>query len=350
MKKLLILLDYKRDFQCSVEDLSTYKSMNIDKVLTYFKSYNYIVTVLCFSDIDLEADYKGVFVLYHSSEDKGLFYKSYIEDICFFLKDSGAILIPNLSYLRAHHNKSFMEMMRYQFKNDKLKTIKSSVYGVFEDALKKDINYPVVLKVAEGAGSNGVVLVHNEKELIKYSCQLLRIIYANSFTELIKKVLGNIFWKKNKRDYTDFRNKFIVQNFIDRLSGDYKVLFYAGKYYILGRKNRVDDFRASGSGILYNVNDDDAKMVLRFSKLVVEEINEPIIGIDIAYDGKDFHLIEFQVGVFIGPYALQFSDHWYEFSVSDNLWKKISGESELEKEYCRAIHSKISEGRHEYIN
>jgi hypothetical protein len=57
----------------------------------------------------------------------------------------------------------------------------------------------------------------------------------------------------------------------------------------------------------------------------------------------EFYLLEFQVGIFLGPYTLQCSDFWYEFSEQRNSWEKKLGKSELEREYCRSIDSKISD-------
>ena len=86
-----------------------------------------------FSDIDFSRKYNDYFIIYQSSEDQGLFYKSYIEDVCLFLEISGEVLIPGYQYLRAHHNKAFREMVRFTFKDERLKTIKSKVFGTYED-------------------------------------------------------------------------------------------------------------------------------------------------------------------------------------------------------------------------
>lgn len=340
MNEIIILLDYKGDFQCSVFDLKNYTSMNVTNVVKYLEEYGYNVKVNHFTEIDFEENYKGKYILYHSSEDFGLFYKSYIEDICFFLKNSGAILLPDLIHLRAHHNKSMMEMIRLQFKNIKLKTIKSSIIGTLEDFQTKKMIFPLVVKLSEGSGSNGVQLVYNKNEFESAAKESSRVLFGRSYLELAKKYILNIVKKKSKREYTDYRNKFIVQNFIEGLSGDYKVLFFAGKYYILGRKNRKNDFRASGSGLLFEVPESEVEGILAFSKLVVEELKEPMLGIDIGYDGTNYHLIEFQSGLFLGPYTLQCSDYWYEYT-ENNSWDKKMGKSELEKEYCRSVHFKI---------
>jgi len=343
MNKIIILVDYKFEFQCSIEDLKNYSSMNINKIVKYLNQYNYNVEVITFSDFDFTRNYKNVFILYHSSEDSGLYYKSYIEDICFFLENQGAILIPKLLYLRSHHNKSLMEMLRYTFKNESLRSLQSCIYGTYEDSIKKNINlnFPVVLKASEGSGSNGVILVKNKKEYKYYIKKISRVKLFNSISDLIKYYLNNIFRKKNKRAYTEYRKKFIVQPFIKNLSGDFKVLYYSGKYYIIGRKNRKNDFRASGSGLIYNVNHNEAFGVLSFFKILVNEIDEEIIGADIAFDGTRYHLIEFQIWNFIGPYALQSSKCWYEWNLLEECWEIKHGYSELEYEYCRSVHFHI---------
>ena len=46
------------------------------------------------------------------------------------------------------------------------------------------------------------------------------------------------------------RGKIVVQEFIPGLKNDYKVLIFGSKYYVLYRRVREGDFRASGQGLL----------------------------------------------------------------------------------------------------
>jgi glutathione synthase/RimK-type ligase-like ATP-grasp enzyme len=338
--RLLILTDYRGWFWVSVEDLKNYTSMNLQKLKDLFVGYGFEVEILKFSELDYNRDYNGYFVIYQTSEDVGSFYKDYIEDILLFLEDSGAILIPNFKYFRAHHNKNYMEMLRYQFKNTELKTIKSSFYGNGMDSLKEIDNYPVVIKAAEGAGSRYVLGAHTKKELSNAIKKLSGVFLVNDFKTakdfIINYICGSLFGKVQGkyRSYTFYRKKLVVQNMIEGLSGDYKVLYYGGKYYTLYRKNRENDFRASGGGRLSQMSVEESERILGFARLVVDEIDAPIIGIDMAFDGKDYHLIEFQM-IHHGPYTLQASDGWYEYK--EGGWKHYEGKSNLETEFARSV-------------
>ena len=64
------------------------------------------------------------------------------------------------------------------------------------------------------------------------------------------------------------------------------------------------------------------------------ELDVPMLSVDIAYDGKKCHMIEFQC-VSFGPYTIQFSNAYYIF---DNArWAKVFEDSELEKEISTAL-------------
>jgi hypothetical protein len=95
MNKIIILVDYKFEFQCSIEDLKNYSSMNINKIVKYLNQYNYNVEVITFSDFDFTRNIRLFLFLNHSSEDSGLYYKSYIEDICFSWKTKVQYLFLN---------------------------------------------------------------------------------------------------------------------------------------------------------------------------------------------------------------------------------------------------------------
>ena len=85
---------------------------------------------------------------------------------------------------------------------------------------------------------------------------------------------------------------------------------------------------------------DDNIPLLDFSKKVVNEIDFPIIGMDIGFDGKNFHLIEFQM-IHVGPYTLQRSDYYFVWE--DDAWKCNYEKSDLELEFARSIKEFIEE-------
>ena len=63
------------------------------------------------------------------------------------------------------------------------------------------------------------------------------------------------------------KKKIIIQDYISGLDGDYKVLIYDKKYYVLRRYNCKNDFRASGSGI-FVFEENIPRAVLDFAEKV----------------------------------------------------------------------------------
>ena len=77
------------------------------------------------------------------------------------------------------------------------------------------------------------------------------------------------------------RKKFIIQSFVPDLKDDWKVLVYNEKYYVLNRKIRKNDFRASGSNI-FDFEKDPPEGLLEFSKNLYEEFDVPYASFDIC--------------------------------------------------------------------
>lgn len=337
-KKLLIFTDNQDNFLISIDNNYKYISMDINRLINGFKKRGYDIQKKKFSEFDTNDSYKDVFVLYHISEDVFTIYKSYVEDIICFLYRQGAVLLPCCDYARAHHNKIYMEMLRSEFTNNELKSIKTKYFGNAIEALQSSeiLDYPVVIKIANGAGSRGVALANNKEEFEKKVKKICRGNYYSSFADMIKKMVKKVLICVRFRhdDVDRYFGKIIVQTFVPNLSGDYKVLYFGGKYYTLKRLNRDNDFRASGSGKLFPVPDEEMLGLLEFAQKVVKEIDFPIIGIDIAYDGEKYHLLEFQM-IHLGPYTLSMSNYYH---INENgKWKKVVEKSNLEEEFVRSI-------------
>lgn len=345
MKKLIILIDNNNLFLSSIADLKHYTSMDIAKIKTCFEKNYFDVEILMFSDIDLTKNYQGQYVIYQSSEAIGSFYKRYIEDVIFYLEKKGAITLPRYEYLKAHHNKVFMEMMRFNFSDSSLKTIITRCFGSSYDAENYKPTFPVVIKKTSGSSSDGVFLAKNTNEYLKYIKKAGNIVISTSITNIFIdqiKILSKKIIKYFSSSHSIYLNyitspvssPILVQSFIDNLKGDYKVLVFGKKFYTLYRKNRDNDFRASGSGRLYDVKDEEKNGLLNFAKKLTYEINYPILGLDIGFDGAKYHLIEFQM-ISLGTYTLQASNYWHEYI--DEKWVKQIGKSDLEEEFSRSI-------------
>ena len=351
MKSLIILTDEQSEFLVSRADPLGYTSMDIGKIADYFKARDFTVRVCKFSELDLRDDYRGVYVLYQSSETPGGFYKRYIESIIYFLEKKGAITLPEYQYLRAHHDKVSMELMRSRFSDSVLKSLESKPFGSWVDALNYDSVFPVVVKAASSSASAGVFLARNKTEYDRIVRKAGKVIVAGGLTDLLtgwfktltKRLIklfdpskNKYYWKYNT---TPLSMPLVVQPFVDGLEGDFKVLFFGGKYFSMYRKNRENDFRASGSGSFLGVPDDKFDGLLNFARKITAEINFPMIGMDIGFDGKDYHLIEFQM-IDMGTSALQRSEFWHEFR--DGQLVRFDGRSILEEEFSRSVFMFIS--------
>jgi len=351
MRKLLILTDEKSEFLVSKADLRNFTSMDVQRISDWFREKDYSVQVLKFSALDLNISYSDYYILYQTSEAPGAFYKRYIEDLIYFLEKQGAVVMPCHEYLKAHHDKVFMELMRMKFKDDSLKTIISTCYGSWVDALTYNKGFPAVIKHSSSSAGVGVFLAHNRKEFKKFVKKAGRVILASSLADLITTCFKNLIKKgikllyPSRKDYIKYdtspvSSALVVQNFIPGLSGDYKVLYFGGKFYCMYRKNRRNDFRASGSGMFFEVPDDELEGILTFARKLTLEIDFPILGMDIGFDGKYYHLIEFQM-IDIGTSALQRSKFWHEYN--EGTWRKHEGISNLEEEFSRSFDSFINQ-------
>ncbi len=289
-----------------------------------------------FAEINLRTDnYRGVVVLYQSSEDVGLSYKDYIRGYSSRFVLQGAVLIPDLPYFRAHHNKVFMEVLRSVLGNSESQNLSSQSFGTYEEYQRFFVptNFPIVLKPSAGSKSHDVVIAHNKKEADRYA---LRLSATPSFFNLAL-WCRNLFDRRGFSPISNNRRKFTIQPFIPNLLGDYKIVVYGDKYFVLFRENRPHDFRASGSGRL-SFPKDVPQEVLSYTRQTFENFKVPFISIDIGYDGQQCYLFEFQFVLF-GQYAVEKSP-WY-FHWNENRWARVEKKSVVEDELVISTHSYI---------
>ncbi len=264
-----------------------------------------------------------------TTEDPDLRYKDYIEDILLGLKMSGANLIPCFEYFRSHHNKVFMEILREKINfGEHLNFLH---FGTLEESIryKNQFLYPVVVKPGAGSKSKNIYLAYNENELIKI---VSKISSSFTFTNIIRSI-RSIFYSKKYKAISNHRRKLIIQEFIPDLSGDYKILIYGDKYYVVRRENRFGDFRASGSGLLSfpeNISD----KLLDYAQNIFEKSDTPFMGMDIADQRGKLYLIEFQF-IVMGNYALEKSNFY--FKKINTKWQLVREISLLEDVFVESV-------------
>lgn len=332
-KRIVILIDYKGFFGSKQFSKLYRGGMDVDKLITYFQNAGYDTEAIHINKIQNSYIGEDTVVLFTSSEDKYGLYKSFIEDIIYHLEKQGVDLIPGFEYLKAHNNKVAMELLRERTKCDSIKTIKSYVFGTLEE-LRNHLDYfssfPVVLKSYTGAMSRGVAFANNKQQLLKIAKSFSR---SKDLGQDLKELLRKLKYKGLYIRESFYRNKFVVQNFIPELKNDWKVLVYGNKCFVLFRKNRKKDFRASGSGY-FEFRKDLPQGMLNYALKIRKLFNVPNISLDVGFDGKLFHLIEFQF-LYFGTTTIEKSNFYFE--KVNGEWLYIEKKADLEKTYADSI-------------
>jgi hypothetical protein len=144
---------------------------------------------------------------------------------------------------------------------------------------------------------------------------------------------GRMWKRKGYVRESRHRRKFVVQPFLPGLGNDWKILIYGKKYYVLMRRTRQDDFRASGSGRFKFIKEIPAGL-LDFASSVYSRLGVPHLSMDVGVAGNRFHLFEFQA-VHFGTTTIEESP--FHFSRSGQEWTRVDGPSEVEEEFVRSV-------------
>lgn len=327
---IFLLVDYRNQLYEATRSYGA--SLDLAKIGAFFGQKGYTLHVMQFSDVDFKSDiFRMQNVLYQSSEDRGLLYKDYIEDVLLGLLLKGANLIPSFSKFRAHHNKSFMEILRNTCECPEVGGIYSHSYGSYEEFARHIDKQTgkLVMKPSAGARSSMVRMVEGRTSQLRYARRLSSSIMLTEFVRNVR----NYIVRKDYLPKSLFRRKFIVQEFLPGLEGDYKILVYGSKYYLLRRRNRKSDFRASGSG-LFSFPESPPSGILDFASNVFESFDVPFISMDIAFFRDHYVLLEFQFLSF-GNYTLERSAHYY--TRTDDGWSRIREDPDLERELANSV-------------
>lgn len=340
-KDVYILVDYKNKFSSNYGSKTYRGGLDHDILEVAFSEYEINIIWKSFSEIDFTDDWDGKIVLYTSSEDDKVLYKSYIEDIVYGLELQGAVVIPKFRYLRAHHNKVFMEILRSRM--GLTSHLKSLFFGTSEEAVEAlsagKIPFPCVIKAAAGAMSRAVAKASDRKEFIKVIADMSKTTNLKSDARDFLRCYKH----KNYIPESSHRNKFIVQPMIQGLANDWKILIYGDKIFNLKRYVRKNDFRASGSHVNYQIGSASGltSQMMDFVYDIYKKMDIPMLSFDLAYDGKNYHMIEFQA-LYFGTSTFELSKDYYEREGTEWILKpKV--ESKLEYLFAYAVSKYISE-------
>lgn len=311
MGTIICLTDYKGNFGSKWGALPYRSGFDKELISNHFKGYGYFCRFINFAELcNSNIDITNKIVLYTSAEDIGYHYKDYIEDVVQFCEESKAITVPSFKHLRANNNKVFMELLRRSMLKEPINHLQSYGFGTLEELqLSIDsLKYPVVIKEAKGAQSTGVYLARNKDELIK---KVKSISRTKNFILNLKDSLRQFRHKQYKRE-SNYRGKYILQEFIPGLINDWKILVFGKRYFILTRHTRKNDFRASGSHTNYlsGTKSIIPAGIFDFANNIFNLLDVPHISLDIVFNDGRFYLLEFQ-SVYFGTSVYNLSDAFY---------------------------------------
>ncbi|KJF91571.1 hypothetical protein UB42_01810 [Photobacterium leiognathi] len=285
--------------------LKVEESLNLNVIKKELEAKNFNINIFDINELIKYGVNDNEFYWITSHQNTAV--KKYLNDIVFSLfVNREEQLITSLKLYFAHDNKGIQSLL---FNNGKsIELIKQKYYL---SSLSEDIDRKKVFKTIDGAGGQGVSLVDNSK--IKKRVNKEKIISFNIYEcktaikEKIKKIV-----KRNDKyaSYVEKRVPYVLQDFIEGLDSDYKVLVFFKRVYVLKRNIRDNDFRASGSGKFSYIEPTDE--LLNYSLNLRENINSPFVSIDIAEVSKNkFKCIEYQATHF-GPYTQLNAKYFYE--------------------------------------
>ena len=337
MQTLICLTDYKNQFGSKWKATPYRSGLDKEYLSRLFQDFDYNVKFIPMTQVVFhDSVWKDRVVLYTSSEEYGLYYKNFIEDIVYGLKEAGARLIPDVSFLRANNNKVFMEILRQTKLPPDLQSISTNFYGTYDEldqAMQtKQITFPCVIKKAAGAMSRGVFLAKNEGDLRKEAKKV-------SCTRQLKVALKERIRTRKHKGYkpeSDYQGKFIIQSFVPGLKNDWKVLVYGEKYFVLKRNIRENDFRASGSGYDYTSGSQAGFPVemLGLIRKFYLKLNLPNLSVDFGFDGEKGYIFEFQA-IHFGTSTHYKSQDYYDYA--DGEWLLQENTFDQEQIYVHSI-------------
>jgi glutathione synthase/RimK-type ligase-like ATP-grasp enzyme len=334
-KEIIILKDYLGRFGSKQKSKKYRSGKDILLIKEIFEQKGYRVFIYpLVNAIEKIKNHPNPFILYTSSEDSGLRYKSFIEDIVFHLEKTGNKPIPGYELLKAHENKNAMELIRKRYNLDQHNFFNTNVFGAYEELLQfiddNQIEFPLVLKKSTGALSRNVVLVNTVAELKKNAKKLFK---KESLKLWLREYLRRIKHNSNYSGESLLRDKIILQKFVSGIFHDYKVLVYGNKCFVLKRNNRPNDFRASGSG-LFEYQKDISHELLEEAYQTRKILKSPQLSIDIAEKDEKRYVFEFQA-LYFGTKTIEFAPFYFQRNEESN-WKLIEHSVHLEKEFVES--------------
>lgn len=310
------------------QSLPTPQSLDVNILIQAFAKYSYEAAICDLETLANDGIEVDSYYLLGSHQNPDI--KAYYDDVVSCLFAESNICIPAMPYILAHENKGVQSLL-----NEKLKLgMPKQIYKLVHSSEPFDYKNRVH-KLVSGSGSSGVFLPATEQDYyskirdgIKYNTSLSEFIFNSKL--LVKKLINKI----TKKEYLSFRGyyrkflRIVIQDKLDSVGYDYKVLVFGKQCFVLKRNVRPNDFRSSGSGLFEFV--EVSPSLLDFALAFKEKLAVPYVSLDImdiSEQPGEYACIEFQC-VHFGPYTKYNAPFGYEWN---NGWRKIANTKSMEE-------------------
>jgi hypothetical protein len=246
----------------------------------------------------------------------------------------GKIVLPNVSTVLHFENKN---AQKYIFEALAVPTPKTSVSFDYRDAvdLLEQQEFPLVFKQSHGAGSQNVELVTHRKA---GKARLSRILCHQRWSDGIKR--AGAMWKAILWNFTEKwlwwkiwsvltgKERFASvywQRFVPGNSADLRVTVIGDTYAVgFWRKNRINDFRASGSGHI-DYETPIPMDVVRYCVHLNKILDFDSMAYDVLFEDGHPLITEMSYGyldkaVWSAPGYYEFDEHGENRFVSGHYW------------------------------
>lgn len=228
--------------------------------------------------------------------------------------------------------------------------VKTNVFYTKKDAINftNRCKFPIVFKLRGGAGSINVRLVRNKlqaRRLInKAFCTGFQSLNRNAvffdtierfarqrnfhnFLRILKWGWKGIFVDKQFRLFSKQKGYIYFQEYIPDLKYDIRLIIIGEKCFYLKRYTRNNDFRASGSGILSFLPEDNFnKIVVQIAFDIAKKIKMQCVAFDFVFDEKNNPLIV-EISYGFQPYVYDQCKGYYDQNL---IWMETDVNLEFE--------------------
>jgi glutathione synthase/RimK-type ligase-like ATP-grasp enzyme len=276
-------------------------SMDISRWIRALERHGFRIRLLeCHQVVNRREPVRDSLVFYPFSQKRNR--REYILDMAADLANHGNTLIPSPDLLRCHENKGYQALYAKTLGLPALPSVYLSGLG---EAGTYPLDYPLVLKTTDGSNGKGVYLIRSRRDL---EMRVRSLEKLNLFDRL--DLIRRRYFRRKKRypDYPDYSNRrdwleyrdyvlqernFILQEFVPDLEHDYRILSVFDRLYVMKRRNRRNDFRASGSK-RFDFNFEPDHGLLNFAHSVSSAVDAPFLSMDICPHRGSFALLEYQ--------------------------------------------------------